>query len=115
MTKHQSQLKPPRIHELKAWPYYFDQVWRGIKPFEFRRDDRGFAAGDGVRLREWSHDGGYTGREIGAIITCVVGAEGDPRLSVGIPPGYVILGLHVVEGDVSLPIEPLRALAGGAP
>lgn len=77
-------------HELKCLPIYFEMVWRGVKPFEWRRFDRHYKAGDQLILREW--DGkGYTGREIIARITCVLGPDVGP--DVGIPPGYVILGL----------------------
>jgi hypothetical protein len=88
-------VKTSADHELKAWPYYFDQVWRGIKPFEFRRDDRPFKAGDLVSLREWSQSVGYSGRVILARVTCIAGRD-EPRLSVGIPPGFVILGLEII-------------------
>lgn len=35
-----------REHILKCWPEYFDAIKAGIKPFEVRRDDRGFQRGD---------------------------------------------------------------------
>ncbi len=41
-------------HELKIMPEYFEAVFRWIKPFEIRRNDRGFAVGDILRL--WEHE-----------------------------------------------------------
>lgn len=43
-------------HELKTWPRYFDAVKRGDKSFEVRRDDRGYAVGDTLVLREFEPD-----------------------------------------------------------
>ena len=41
-------------HELKIWPEYFDPVEAGLKTFEIRKNDRGFAMGDRLLLREFS-------------------------------------------------------------
>lgn len=73
------------IHEIKTLPRYFEAVISGSKPFEVRKDDRGFCVGDLVRLREW--DDRYTGREITKRITYAL------RDFPGIAPGYVVLGL----------------------
>lgn len=64
------------LHELKTWPDYFERVENGSKTFEIRRNDRGFQAGDTLRLREYDPAGDhdecadehcttrrYTGRE----------------------------------------------------
>lgn len=41
-------------HELKIWPKYFEAVTHGSKTVELRReDDRQFAVGDVLVLREW--------------------------------------------------------------
>lgn len=51
-------------HELKCWPEYFTEVIAGRKPFEIRKDDRGFWYGDTLYLREWHPtEERYTGRE----------------------------------------------------
>lgn len=55
------------VHELKTLPAFFDAVTRGDKTFEVRKDDRGFAAGDVLWLREWNpdsqrHGAGYVRR-----------------------------------------------------
>ena len=50
-------------HELKIMPEYFEAIERGEKNFEVRFNDRNFAKGDILLLRE--HDGNcYTGRHI---------------------------------------------------
>lgn len=64
------------IHELKTWPDFFERIEDGSKTFEIRRNDRGFQAGDVLRLREYNPTGDhnecaddqcvtkrYTGRE----------------------------------------------------
>lgn len=39
-------------HLLKTWANVYDDVASGLKRFEFRRDDRGFAVGDILVLRK---------------------------------------------------------------
>lgn len=80
-------------HEVKCWPPYFDAVVRGSKPFEVRKNDRGYQKGDALVLREWNPDfnygsGGYTGQAHRCIITYVLAGPG-----FGIEAGYVVLGL----------------------
>jgi len=64
-----------RIHELKTWPEPFEAILQGRKRHEVRRDDRGFAVGDLLHLKEWSPDAfglevhGYTGRECKVRVT----------------------------------------------
>lgn len=78
-----------RIHELKTWPASFELVWRGVKLYELRRNDRGFRVGDAVRLREWEPTTKtYSGRQILLPIACVTrGGEFD------LPEHLCILGL----------------------
>ena len=60
-------------HDLKTWPGVFDDVWCELKRFELRdRTDRSFRRFDKVLLREWSPDGGYTGRAVHGMITYVL-------------------------------------------
>lgn len=79
-------------HELKSWPVFFEQVWSGAKNFELRRDDRGFAVGDMLHLREW-HPGRkeYTGRELFARVSYILGAASAP--TGGLEPGHVVMGI----------------------
>lgn len=97
-------------HQLKTHPPYFDAILDGSKPFEVRRNDRGFEVGDILRLREWDPNqlvvmpwgpfsGDYTGREVSKRVTYVLGySPSGPRF--GVEPGYVVMGL------ADLPEEP---------
>ena len=94
-------------HTLKTWPAHFADLWSGAKTAELRRDDRAFAVGDVLRLREWcpdlyadARDDGSTdaeadrfaasGRAILARVTHVL--RGAPWLA----EGYAMLSLEVV-------------------
>lgn len=94
----------PTVHELKLKTRFFDAVASGAKPFEVRRDDRGFTVGDVLVLREYDPPylgpHGYTmpeeysGRTIHRTITFILRHED----YAGIAPGFVVLGL-AKEGD----------------
>lgn len=84
-----------KTHELKTVQPYFDQVWSGVKTAELRKNDRGFAVGDYLVLRELLpciRCGGYscgkeryTGRAVIVRVTCIT--EGHDSLT----PGYAML------------------------
>lgn len=82
-----------KVHELKTWPEYFQEVKNGNKNFEFRDNDRDFKVGDTVILKEWKpnewtpHVGNYTGDEITMRISYVL-TEG-----FGLPFGKAIISL----------------------
>ena len=79
-------------HELKTHPEHFDAVWRGVKRFEMRWNDRGFELGDHLKLMEYRHeDDIYTGREIYAHVTHVL----DSQAFSAVPNGWVILSIYV--------------------
>lgn len=61
------------VHELKCWPESFSAVVTGRKKHELRRcDDRRFAAGDSLRLREYDPTSGtYSGNEAIVDVTYV--------------------------------------------
>jgi Domain of unknown function (DUF3850) len=79
-------------HVLKTWADYWDAIERGEKPFEVRRDDRGFQKGDVLILRRMakSYSGAWVDdtRELRRRVTYVLTGG-----QFGIEPGYVVLGL----------------------
>lgn len=94
------------VHDLKIWPDFFDAVVDGRKPFELRRNDRGYQVGEVLRLREWRpFQGDYTGREVERVIT-YVSQQGAPFLQ----PGFVALGLR--EPPVAVSALSISDLAG---
>jgi len=79
------------IHDLKTWPEPFNLALGGLKPFEMRKDDRGFEVGHDLQLREWDpYARAYTGRELTRRITCIVRSAGP----VALPRGFVVLGVE---------------------
>jgi len=82
-------------HELKTWPQFFQAISTGRKTFEVRKNDRGFNAGDVLRLREWdpacSHMSPrhqYTGNEMRMKVTYVLTGE-----AFGIKDGFCVMGI----------------------
>lgn len=61
-------------HELKLLDKYFDDVASGVKSFEIRKNDRNYAVGDVLILREILSSESrivYTGRKIQCEVTYV--------------------------------------------
>lgn len=56
-------------HELKCWPAFFQPTVYGRKTLEFRKNDRDYAVGDILFLREWDP---VTKNYSGARLTCKV-------------------------------------------
>jgi len=85
-------------HHLKTWPEFFEGAADGRKPFEVRRDDRGYAVGDTLILQEWEpawdepyneHPARYTGREVTRTVVYVLRGG-----QFGIEDGYVVMGIQ---------------------
>jgi hypothetical protein len=78
-------------HDLKTWPAFYDAVCRGEKPFEVRKDDRGFQVGHKLRLMEFCPEkGDYTGRECECIVSYILRGG-----TFGIEAGFVVMGLSL--------------------
>ncbi|GED14838.1 ASCH/PUA domain-containing protein [Aneurinibacillus migulanus] len=74
------------VHFLKTWPEYFQAVFDGNKAFEIRKNDRNFAVGDWVVLKEWCPEKqAYTDREVAAEIMYMTNYEQKD--------GYVVLSI----------------------
>jgi hypothetical protein len=79
-----------QIHTLKTWPVYYRALADGSKTFEVRRNDRDFAIGDVLELREWDPETAvFTGREMGKVVSYVLRGG-----SFGIDPAFCVLGLR---------------------
>ena len=77
------------IHELKILPEYYNAVKSGKKKFELRKDDRGFAEGDSLRLHKWTPNGGYTGETIITDITYILRGHSE----YGLEEGFCLMSL----------------------
>jgi len=76
-----------KIHILKVAQPYWDAIQSGLKPWEFRKNDRNFQAGDYLHLKEVTQDGeDFTGRMLEAEITFMLNG---PKF--GLPEGYCVM------------------------
>lgn len=76
-------------HDLKILPHFYEDVIQHRKMFEVRKNDRPYAVGDFIILREYSPDKGYSGRAVQAPIVYVLN---DLRFC---KRGFVILGIGI--------------------
>lgn len=80
-----------RSHNLKTWPEYFAAVRSGKKRFEIRRNDRDFAVGDILVLREFNPgSGAYTDQTEERQVTFMLSGG-----QFGLEAGFVAMGLSV--------------------
>jgi hypothetical protein len=83
------------LHELKVWPQYYEALADGSKAFELRKDDRGFAIGDELILREYSPGSDeYTGRAMSKVVSYMVRGDDPMGYAFGLRTGFVVLGLR---------------------
>jgi hypothetical protein len=84
-----------KTHELKTWPPHFEAIRSGAKKCEVRVNDRGFATGDLLILREWiPATGTYTGHKLRMRVTHVL-----PGGQFGLAPGHVCMSLDWAGDD----------------
>lgn len=77
------------VHDLKTVQPHFDAVSSGAKKAEVRRDDRDFAVGDVLVLREYDPaTNSYSGRVFEVRVTHVL------RGFAGLAPEYVALSIE---------------------
>lgn len=76
-----------RLHELKILPKYYMQICTGEKPYEIRKDDRGFKSGDLLLLREHTAHLGYSGNQKLFIIKNIL------KDFEGLASGYVAMAI----------------------
>lgn len=77
-------------HELKINPKYFDDIVKGAKNFEIRRNDQSYKTGDTLILREYTGRS-YTGCKVTAKVTYILGDF------EGLKEGYVAMGIKVLK------------------
>ena len=86
------------VHDVKILPEYYEPVAAGKKRFEIRRNDRDYHDGDVIHLREWTQDGGYTGRVVAAKILYIL----DWTQAQGLlPDGYVAMTISIMQDDAT--------------
>lgn len=80
-------------HELKTDAEHFGPVAMNEKRVELRNDDRGFAVGDTLRLREVKRNEGgellYTGKHCSRIVTHILRGP-----CYGLAEGWVMLSIR---------------------
>lgn len=100
-----------RVHELKTWPEPFERLWAGDKRHEVRKDDRGYAVGDLLILREYdpapgdvldelhmrlcgvvTEPGRYTDRAALVVVSYIT-----PGGRFGLAPDICVMSVHVIE------------------
>lgn len=92
-------------HELKTWPKYFAAVRSGGKRFEIRRNDREFAVGDILVLREFEPETDtFTGQTEERQITFLLSEE-----DYGVIHGFVAIGFGEVIHHADAPAGTLTA------
>jgi hypothetical protein len=117
VTPHLSVGSSSKLHHLKTWPRWFVPAWAGLKPFEVRKNDRGFMAGDGIILEEWDPnrpcrgvDGAckdvcickYTGRQIQGRISYVLpGGDISGLPGEGVKGSWCVFGYQAISRTIS--------------
>ena len=77
-------------HHLKTWPPFFSGVRDGSKPFEVRKNDRGYKVGHVLVLEEYDPSTEkYTGEVERRVVTYML-----DDTFFGICEGYCVLGLQ---------------------
>ena len=80
-----------KLHGLKCDTKYFSQILSGTRTFELRFNDRGFAIGDVLLLKEYCLSTNvYSGKEIKAEVTDIL------RRFPGLVRGYVIMSIKII-------------------
>lgn len=86
-------------HEVKSHPLAFEARWARLKPWELRKNDRGYEVGHHLHEREYE-SGSYTGRYMLSRITYLLGEQGQ---EFGIPGGYCIMTVEEIARGHWLP------------
>lgn len=80
-----------KTHVLKTWPEHWDAIADGSKPFELRKDDRGYQTGDRLILQGFDRQtNSYNFNEIVATVGYILRGP-----VFGLEAGHVIMGITV--------------------
>lgn len=87
-----------KVHELKVWPEYFEELLKGNKTFEIRKNDRDYKIGDIILLQEYDPNKSYvchicdchkyTGRELKYKVTYIT--------DFGLQENFVCMGIKLI-------------------
>lgn len=76
-------------HELKTWPVFFDETYKGRKNFELRKNDRNFNKGDTLILHEYDNiKKEYTGKKLIRTVDYILHGG-----NFGLEIGFVIMSI----------------------
>lgn len=87
-----------QVHDLKSWPKFFGPIASGARTHELRRNDRNFAIGDRLRLREYEPElHTYSGRELLVEVTSMTASEIPCAVSdEALDPRFCILSVRLL-------------------
>lgn len=82
-----------KIHDIKAQPKSFQDLWDDLKTHEVRINDRGYEAGDLLLIREIASPGSpvFTGRIIVAFVTNLTSGG-----SFGLPANLCVMSVKTL-------------------
>lgn len=88
-------------HILKTWPAEFEEVVKGQKTFEYRKNDRSFRKWDSLLLMEWdtsrSGSDALSGRWCWVEVTSILHGP-----TLGVPESYCVMSIRKIrEGCVN--------------
>jgi hypothetical protein len=87
-------------HELKTWPEHYAAIDGGSKTVELRLNDRPYAVGDSLLLREWEPlEAGYTGRQLRVRVTHIL------RGGEWLAPGYIAMSIRLMSEDGNVRVQ----------
>jgi hypothetical protein len=92
-----------RTHELKTWPEPYAAILDDRKRFEIRLNDRGFAVGDVLVLKEYEPGdlgryGRLTDRELRCLVSYLV-----PGGAWGLPANLCVMSVVVLDASKVTP------------
>lgn len=104
-----------KVHVVKCWPEFFEEIAAGRKRAELRLADRDYQVGDHIIEQEYkpgsAADCGYTGREVRVEITHVARADTDKIMRAAHPLSAIQRGWCLISIELAgAPSVLVRAL-----